>query len=144
MKPTRTLVLIANEKEAKILVNSGPGKGLEAVSHFDRAGDTEYADRKGREQSAPGMARHGMEPSTSLRAQNRDAFAAEVLKAVRQEWGTGGHDRFVMSAPPSMLGALRGQLCGALSQALVADLNKDLLGVAVTDLPRHFEDVIVF
>lgn len=144
MKPTRTLVLVANEKEARLLSNSGPGKGLEPVTHFDRAIETEYADRKGREQSAPGMARHGMEPSTSLRTQNREAFADEVLRAARQEWERGSYDRFVMSAPPAMLGALRPRLGGALSQALVADLNKDIVAIAVADLPRHFEDVIVF
>lgn len=144
MKPVRTLVLIANEQEARLLSNAGPGKGLEPVSHFDKMGQTRYADTPGRSQSAPGAARHGLDRSSSERAQDRDGFAGDVLNVTAGEWGQGGYDRLVVSAPPAMLGALRAQMSADLSGALHADLNKDLLGVAVADLPRHFEDVIVF
>lgn len=144
MKPVRTLVLIANETEARLFVNEGPGKGLQSLSHFDRATETRYADTPGRSQAAPGAARHGYEPPTSEREQNREAFARDVLKITADAWAEGGFDRFVLSAPPAMLGALRDALPAELGRALAADLNKDLLGVAVADLPRHFEDVIVF
>ncbi|TCO71923.1 host attachment protein [Rhodovulum euryhalinum] len=144
MKPVRTLVLIANEKEARLLMNDGAGKGLAELSHFDKATETRYADTPGRSQAAPGAARHGYERPTSEREQNREAFARDVLKITGDAWAAGGYDRFVLSAPPAMLGALRDAMPADLGHALAFDLNKDLLGVAVADLPRHFEDVIVF
>ncbi|TCP44012.1 host attachment protein [Rhodovulum marinum] len=144
MKPVRTLVLIANEKEARLLANDGPGKGLTELSHFDKATETCFADTPGRGQAAPGAARHGFEPVTSEREQNREAFARDVLAVTDQAWAQGGYDRFVLGAPPAMLGALRAGMPADLAKALAADLNKDLLGVAAADLPRHFEDVIVF
>lgn len=144
MKPVRTLVLIANEQEARLLSNDGPGHGLSEVAHFDKLGQVRYADTPGRGQAGPGTARHSVDPRTSEREQNREAFAADVLEITNKEWARGGFDRLVVSAPPQMLGALRGRLGGALQEALVADLNKDLLGVAVADLPRHFEGAIVF
>ncbi|MBN2906810.1 MAG: host attachment protein [Rhodobacteraceae bacterium] len=144
MKPVCTLVLIANEHEARLLSNDGPGRGLASVVHFDKMGQVRYADVPGRSQSGPGGARHGFDRATTERAQNRDGFAGDVLQATAREWAEGGYDRLVISAPPAMLGALRAQLDADLAAALSADLNKDLLGVAVADLPRHFEDVIVF
>lgn len=144
MKPTRTLVLIANERDAELFVNDGPNKGLAPVSHFQKADEIEYADRQGREQAGPATGRHGMEPSTSPREQNRGAFAETVLAETAKQWGQGGYDRFVMCAPPQMLGELRNRIAGPLKAALVADLNKDLVGVAAADLPGHFADTIVF
>ncbi|GAA0302319.1 host attachment protein [Rhodovulum strictum] len=144
MKPVRTLVLIANEKEARLLVNTGPGKGLEELSAFDKATEIRYSERPGRSQAAPGAARHGFEPSTPEREQNREAFARDVLDIAATEWANGSYDRFAMSAPPAMLGALRGHIAAPLAEALAADLNKDLVGVAAADLPRHFEDIILF
>lgn len=148
MRPVQTLVLIANEKEARLLANAGVGKGLNELSHFDRTRDpsmqTRYADAPGRSQSAPGAARHGFDRSSSEREQSRQAFADLVLKITADEWAHGLYNRLVMTAPPEMLGALRAGLSDQLSQALVADMNKDLVKVATADLPRHFEEVIVF
>lgn len=144
MRPVHTLVLIANEQEARLLCNRGPGRGLVEVAHFDKLGQVRYADTPGRGQATPGGARHGFDRSSSEREQGRNSFADDVLKVASAEWEKGGYDRFALSAPPQMLGALRAGIGGKLQEALIADLNKDLLGVAVADLPRHFEDVIVF
>ncbi|TCP62934.1 protein required for attachment to host cells [Rhodovulum bhavnagarense] len=144
MKPVRTLILIASEHQARLLSNDGPGLGVNEVAAFDKPGQARYADTPGRGQAAPGTARHGFDRSSSEREQNREAFATDVLDIAGREWGRGGYDRFVLSAPPEMLGALRARLDGPLRDALAGDLNKDLLGVEIADLPRHFEDVIVF
>jgi len=144
MKPTETLVLIANERAARLLVNLGPDKGLSEIKRFDAARNIEYSDRRGREQAAPGAGGHAFEPPTSLREQNRESFADDVLAITQQEWSRGNFSRFVMSAPPKMLGELRNQLDAGLKQALAADLDKDLVGVATDSLPRHFQDTILF
>lgn len=144
MKPVETLVLIANEREARLMVNLGPNKGLTEHLRFDTARNVEYADQPGREQAGPGTAGHAFEPPTSLREQNRTAFADDVLAMTRDLWGRGNFTRFVMAAPPKMLGELRKQLDGPLKTALAGDLDKDIVGVAAADLPRHFHDVIVF
>ncbi|RAP40390.1 hypothetical protein BYZ73_15725 [Rhodovulum viride] len=144
MKPFKTLVLVANEREARLLVNLGPGKGLREVSHFQKTREIEYADGRGRDQGGPAAGRHALEPTTSPRTQNRESFATDVLSVTAEVWARGDYDRFVMTAPPQMLGELRNRIEGPLERALAVDLNKDIVGVAAADLPRHFEDVIVF
>ncbi|SIO37698.1 Protein required for attachment to host cells [Rhodovulum sp. ES.010] len=144
MKPLQTLVLLANEREAQLLVNLGPNKGLTELLRFDAAQNIEYSDQRGREQGGPDMGGHSYQPPTSPREQNREAFADDVLKVSLQEWERGDFTRFVMSAPPKMLGELRNRLAGPLKGALAADMDKDIVGVATDDLPRHFKDVIVF
>jgi protein required for attachment to host cells len=144
MKPLETLVLLANEREAQLLVNLGPNKGLREVLRFDAAQNIEYSDQPGREQGGPDMGGHSYQPPTSPREQNREAFAQDVLKIATREWERGNFSRFVMSAPPKMLGELRNRLSGPLKQALEADLDKDIVGVAAEDLPRHFEETILF
>ncbi|MBL3595178.1 host attachment protein [Rhodovulum sulfidophilum] len=144
MKPFKTLVLVANEREARLLVNRGTGKGLAEVTRFSKAHEIEYADGRGRDQGGATAGRHAMEPPTSLRVQNREGFAADVLGLTAEVWAKGDYDRFVMAAPPKMLGELRNRIEGSLERALAVDIDKDIVGVAAADLPRHFEDVIVF
>lgn len=144
MKPKCTLVLIANEHEARILENHGPGRGLEELETLARAKQTRYADTTGRSRAGPGMARHGLDRSTTEREHDRDRFAEDVAEMARARWAQGGYDRAVLAAPPKMLGVLRRILDPALSAAMSGELNKDLLKVAPIDLPAHFNDVIIF
>jgi len=147
MKPVRTLVLVADDETARFLVNEGVGKGLRQVAQLTADSlDTErfrYADTPGRERAAPGMARHGMEPRSSEERQAREAFADLVVRELQGAWDTGAHDRIVIAAAPRMLGALRDRL-GGLAPHVAASLDKDLVKVPLSDLPRHFSDVAAF
>lgn len=147
MKPVRTLVLVADDETARLLVNEGVGKGLRQIAQ--QSADSldpkrfRYSDTPGRERAAPGMARHGMEPRSSEERQARQAFADLVVQELLAAWETGGHDRIVIAAAPRMLGALRDRL-GGLAPHVTASLDKDLVKVAISDLPRHFADVAAF
>lgn len=147
MKPIVTLVLIADDHEARLLVNEGVGKGLSQLAQHSAAElDADrfaYSDERGRATAAPGMARHAMEPRSSPERQAREAFAAHVVAALRQVWQAGGHDRIVLAAAPRMLGALRAEL-GDLAAHVAASLDKDLVRVPLSDLPRHFAGVAAF
>lgn len=143
MKPKRTFVILANEQEARFLQSEGPGKGLTELVALENGEGVRYAERPGRSQAAPGTGRHGFDRPTSEREQDRERFAAEVAKAAEARWAKGNYDRALMAAPPKMLGALRAEIGKELSDAMVADLPKDLLKIRVEDLPAHFEDVII-
>lgn len=145
MRAKRTLILLANEKAARFLVNDGVGHGLSelsafAASDFDDT-DTRFSDRPGRQNAAPGMARHGFEPHTPERDQERMAFIAHVVERTAAAW-TDGFDRLVVVAAPRMLGALRQALPDDLKAAVVAELDKDLLKTPILDLPGHLDTVL--
>ncbi len=147
MKPIVTLVLIADDGEARLLVNEGVGKGLsQLATHSASELDAErfaYSDERGRASAAPGIARHAMEPRSSPERQAREAFAAHLAAALRTAWKAGGYDRVIFAAAPRMLGALRAEL-GDLAPHVAASLDKDLVKVPLSDLPRHFAGVAAF
>lgn len=146
MKSDRTLVLMADDAEARFLLNEGPGTGLRElaglkVGQFADA-DLDYEDRPGRQTGPGGGPRHGFDPHDTLEEQRRDRFARHVVEALDQEWGQVKPDRLVVAAPPKMLGVLRKELTGAPAAALAGDLAKDLMKIPVIDLPTHFEGLI--
>ncbi|MBS0126580.1 host attachment protein [Thetidibacter halocola] len=148
MKPVRTVLLLANDREARLLENDGVGKGLHQLSHLTAEGlaglEPAYTSGPGRSQAAPGVARHGMEDATSSEELNRGRFAAALADEVARVIGKGGQDRLMVSAPAKMLGALRAALAKQSGVAITHDMDKDLVHVATNDLPRHFEDVAAF
>jgi len=148
MTPVRTLVLLASEKEARVLENAGVGKGLHQIGHLDRAaisgGRIAYSDTPGRSHAGAGGAHHGMEPSSSETRQNRERFATDLMAEVRKIWGKGGYDRLVISAPPKMLGALRERMPRDMADKLLAEKDRDLLHTPLADLAGHFSDIAAF
>ncbi|GGE46965.1 baeRF12 domain-containing protein [Actibacterium pelagium] len=144
MKVVQTLVVVANEKEARFLVNSGVGKGLVQTDHLTGAEQPGYADTPGRSQATGGGARHGFDRSTDERTQRRDHFVDEILDKTKEIWAKNGYDRLILSAPSKTLGALRGKLDGPLAEALTAELSKDLVPIPLSELSDHFATVAAF
>jgi protein required for attachment to host cells len=147
MKPKRTLVLLADDAGARLFENNGIGKGLYEIEDLAKTilPDTEirYADRAGRG-NAPGGGHHGYDPSSSEEEQMRAAFADHVVKAAEARWNEVAYERFAMAAAPRMLGVLRAKLPKPLMDALVADLDKDLMKLKAADVAERFADQIVF
>ncbi|WP_413872007.1 host attachment protein [Albidovulum sp.] len=145
MKTDRTLVLMADDAEARFLLNDGPGTGLKehACLMADQFPDLQidYQDRAGRHTGA-GSPRHGIDPRETLEQQRRERFARHVVEALAQEWGQVRAGRLVVAAAPKMLGILRKQLSGAPAAALAGDIAKDLMKIPAIDLPKHFEGLV--
>lgn len=148
MNPVKTLVLLADETRARLLENRGVNKGLIQIAVVDAADfdDTQvrYSDTTGRSRAAANTAGHAVDRTTSERRQKRENFARHVVNAAEKRWTKGAYDRFVMAAPPNMLGAVRDLLGGALADKLAFDIDKDLTKVPLNKLPEFFEDQIVF
>ncbi len=146
MKPVRTLIIIADDENARFVLNEGVGKGLRecavlSVAQF--AEDTiTYEDRPGRGSGGP-AGRHGYESGASADEMGRDRFARHLSQALDQEWRELGPDRLILVAPPKMLGTLRGRIAAVARGAVSAELAKDLVKVPLADLTAHLEGVLV-
>ena len=145
MRPDRTLVLMADDAEARFLLNEGPGTGLKehACLMADQFPDLQidYQDKAGRHTGA-GAPRHSIDPRETLEQQRRERFAKHVAEALQQEWAQVRADRLVVAAAPKMLGILRKAISGPAAAALAGDLAKDLMKVPALDLPKHFEGLV--
>lgn len=146
MKPVHTLILLANEKEARFLMNEGAGKGVHQIEHhkFDEMPNQpgDYADSPGAQRAASGAALHAMDSHFSERERRRSAFAVHIIGLLDGIWKEGKYDRIVLSSSPRMLGELNGLLDAHLEDAMHAKLDKDLLYIPTSDLHQHLEKVI--
>ena len=144
MKSVRTYFLVADETEARLLENLGVGKGIHQISHHTEADSgltpNDFADQRGSAQGASGSARHGVDPSTTERENARTVFAAYLADMIKNANQQGKYDRFVLSAPPQMLGVLRNALAGGVE--IYADLDKNLVNTPTGDLAKHFAGVV--
>ena len=144
MKSIRTYFLVADETEARVLENLGVGKGIHQLSHHTEKDSglapNDFADQRGSSQGAGGQARHGVDPSTTDRENARNVFATYLADMIKDADQKGQFDRFVLSAPPQMLGVLRSNLDGKVE--IYADMDKNLVNTPTHALAKHFSDVV--
>lgn len=147
MKKTVTWILIADGTQARVLENSGPGKGLSSVKDLDwsitplQTQDIN-ADRPGRSFASHGSARSAMEPRTDP-AQHREAeFVRGVAAELDRKAQSGAYDRLVIAAAPIALGNLRKVLSDHVRKTVVAELDKDLTNLPTPQLDKHLDGIL--
>ena len=101
------------------------------------------ADRPASRGGGAGAARHGVQPRADWHELDKQAFAAEMAKLLTDAATRNKFDRLVLVAPPKVLGTLRRRLGRQASQRITADSPKDLTHVALHDLPRHLQRLIL-
>ena len=146
MKKTVTWVLIADGAQARVLENTGPGKGLKQVEGLDwsieplQAQDI-VSDRPG-SKSGGGAYGGGMEPRTDPVEHRETEFVKSVAAMLDRQQQKGAFDRLVIAAAPIALGDLRKAITPAVKKTVVAELNKDLTNTPTAQLDQHLEGIL--
>lgn len=147
MKKTVTWVLIADGAQARVLENTGPGKGLKQVEGLDweieplQAQDI-VSDKPGRSHSSVGSGRSAMEPKTDPVEYRETEFVKSVAAMLDRQHQKGAFDRLVIAAAPIALGDLRKAISPAVKKSVVAELNKDLTNLPTAQLDKHLDGVL--
>lgn len=147
MKPTVTWVLIADGAQARVLENTGPGKGLSKIDDLQFAQEPLAAqdiisDRPGRASSPVGAGRGAMEPRTDPVEHRETEFVKSVAHALEKKCADGAYDRLVIAAAPIALGDIRKSLSANVKKTVVAELSKDLTNIPMPQLGKHFDGII--
>ena len=147
MKKTITWVLIANGAQARVLENTGPGKGLQQVDGLDWAIEPLQAqeivtDRPGSKGGGGSFNRGGMVSRTDPVEQRETEFVKSIAAALERHQQKGDFDRLVIAAAPIALGDLRKALAPAVKKTVLAELNKDLTNLPTTQLDQHLDGII--
>ena len=147
MKKTVTWVLIADGTQARVLENTGPGKGLKQVRGLDwtigafSAQDI-MADRPGRSHASMGHGRSAMEPRTDPVEHRETEFLKSLAAVLDRHQQQGDFDRLVIVAGPVALGDIRKSVSPAVKKAIIAELNKDLTNLPTAELDQHLDGII--
>ena len=147
MKKTVTWVLIADGAQARVLENTGPGKGLKQIEGLDWAIDPLQAqdivsDKPGRSHSSGGGGGSAMEPRTDPVAHRETEFVKSVAAMLDRQQQKGAFDRLVIAAAPIALGDLRKAISAAVKKTVVAELNKDLTNTPTAQLDQHLDGIL--
>ncbi|WP_240229911.1 host attachment protein [Devosia lacusdianchii] len=148
MKKTVTWVLIADGAQARVLENTGPGKGLKQVDGLDFAIEPLQAqdivsDKPGRSFSSNGSGRSAMEPKTDPVEHRETEFVKSLADMLTRQQQKGAFDRLVIAAAPIALGDIRKAISPAVKKTIVAELNKDLTNLPTAQLGQHFDTILV-
>jgi protein required for attachment to host cells len=144
MKKTVTWVLIADGAQARVLENTGPGKGLKLVEGLEwsieplQAKDIN-ADKPGRSHTSVG--RSGVESADPV-AHRETEFVKSVAEVLDRKQQQGAYDRLVIAAAPIALGDIRKAMTPAVKKTVVAELNKDLTNLPTAQLDQHLDGII--
>ncbi|MGY8527333.1 host attachment protein [Paracidovorax citrulli] len=154
-----TWVLVADEAIARILEGQKPGEELKPVHELtDPAAHAEGADLRrdaygrragsGTDQSRQNSQHHLLGPSsvTSSAGEEQqhleaEAFARRVAEFLAESRQQGRYDELRIAAAPRFLGQLRKALPSQVTDAVVEEVNKDLIHMQARELTdRLFPD----
>jgi len=131
VKPVITWILVADAARARIVCNDGVGHGITDVpgAEFEneivRDRDV-YADRPGRVHESATTGRHAMARTSDPKQQSAASFARSISNHLTGSAAKGAFDRLVLIAEPTFLGHLRAALPKKTSEAVTAEIAKDL------------------
>ena len=147
MKPTITWIVVADGARARIFVNRGPGKGLELSgrelsAEHHRTSDM-ARDSLPRTQESVGHARHAIEPKVDPHQEAKRGFTEHVAEVLDQSAAERAFDRFVMVAPPKVLGDFRKAISKRLQPLLHTEVAKDLTKASAKEVADHLAETII-
>lgn len=147
MKPVRTWILLADGTRARVLCNTGPGKGLQQVQGMEIEGDNYrsgdiMADRPGRTFDSAGSHRHAMEPHSDPQREAKRSFAADMVAELQQQLQAQSFDRLILVAAPATLGDIRKILPKSLLGVVYAEVPKNLVQIPDNELDSHLSKVL--
>jgi protein required for attachment to host cells len=143
MKAIKTMIVLANSRMARLLINSGPGSGLIPAGGETLHADPPrlYTDRAGAVHNRVGPRVSAVEQSDS-KALAEAEFASKVSGFLETSFEKGEFKRLIVAAGPHMLGKIREALPEKVAKVVSAEVDKDLTRVPVKELPKHFDHVL--
>jgi protein required for attachment to host cells len=137
-----TWIIVAESARARIFTVSGIGGKFQEVADLShpesRLHDRELSsDLPGRTFDSRGDGRHAMEPATDPQEREAQAFAREIARQIDRGQREGNFDSLMLVAPPKFLGRLRAELSKSARNALIGELDKNLVETDTKTIERH-------
>jgi protein required for attachment to host cells len=142
-----TRVVVAHDVGARIFVNRGPGKGLEAVTelHDDEARKHVHdmeSDRQGRAFDRAGQGRHAYEPHKDAKDMAVERFARKIAEELTRAFDEHRYEGLILVAPARFLGVLKALLDTRVARTLLGTVSKDLPLASPDQIASHLGHII--
>jgi protein required for attachment to host cells len=142
-----TWIVVAERARARIFAVSDVGGKLRELTDLSHPESRLHArelssDLPGRAFDSHGQGRHGMEQATDLKEQEAHAFALEIARHVDRNRLDGSFDALILVAPPKFLGRLRSELSKACKEAIVGEIDKNLVEADEKTIERQLSELL--
>lgn len=147
MKPTITWIVVADGARARIFVNRGPGKGIELsgrelTAEHQRTSDM-VRDNLPRTHESVGHTLHSIEPKVDPHQELKRGFTEHLAQLLDQSAAEQAFDRFVIVAPPRVLGDFRKAMSKRLQPLLRSEVGKDLTKASAKEVADNLAETII-
>lgn len=137
---TGTWVLVCDGRKALLLSNVGDRmfpnlRTVEAHEQDDAPTSAQGTDAPGRVHESVGAARSAVEP-TDWHDEAERAFLRRMLNRLDRAVQAGETRAIIIVAPPRALGVLRPLYTHAITNALVAEIDRDLVKLPVYEIEK--------
>jgi protein required for attachment to host cells len=134
-------VVVCDGRKALILENQGDEKFpnlrmRETYEHEDAKTSEQGTDRPGRVHESAGTSRSAVE-QTDWHKQAEDEFLKEIGKHLDEAVRGGKTDALIIVAAPRALGVLRPTYTHGVKEALVAEVDKDMVNMPVYEIEKQ-------
>lgn len=134
-------VVVCDGRKALILENQGDEKfpnlrTRETYEHEDSKTSEQGTDRPGRVHESAGPGRSAVE-QTDWHKQEEDEFLKEISKHLDEATRSGKTDALIIVAAPRALGVLRTTYTHGVKEALVAEVDKDMVNMPVYEIEKQ-------
>jgi protein required for attachment to host cells len=141
MKQEKLGYVVADGGRAKLVLRHGSGRYETLTELHGEHLHRPRLDSRTRVFERFGNARSAVGDLGDQRAGVVQAFVAEVDEAVEKAVAEGAFNRFVLAAPPRVLGALRARLKPELQRRVVCEFPKDLTKLPEAELHQRLESI---
>ena len=126
-------VLVANQSEARIYSTTrvtGSLMLVKILTHEEGAAQAREltSDAPGRSFNRMGPARHGMEPDTGVKEEERRRFVREMVDQLEAGHLRGDFHDLVLLAAPGVLGVIRKTMSSDLEKGVIKEIPKNVIG----------------
>jgi protein required for attachment to host cells len=138
--PHNALVLVGDGQKALFLRNKGNARHValvvEQILERDNPPTREQgSDRPGRASASVGVARSALEEADWHHIV-KERFAAELAQALYRHAHANHFEKFVIIAPPKVMGDLRRAFHAEVAERIVAEIPKELTSHPVAEIER--------
>ena len=136
----KTFILVADGSRASLYSRTSEQPQIRLMEAWDNQGGRtpdHHSESDDLGSSRPGSS---MTPHTDPKRHSQQVFAKKLSTVLNER--VSGYDQLVVAAAPKFLGDLRQDFGDAVSQKIVAELDKDLTHLSIYELAPHFEEVL--
>jgi protein required for attachment to host cells len=141
----KTWIVVADGAQARILLNTGRGNGVQRVPHAafhdtHKASHELGTDRPPRVQESQGSTRHAIEPKSDLHEQRKTLFLQRLSRFLNEARRTREFESLIVIAPAHALGDLRVHLSEDVSKSVIAEFVHDYSHQTDETIYKHVKD----